>query len=156
MITVSTEIDIAAPPMKVWRALCDFPAYRRWNPYREIVGLAAMGETVTIRIGPDPAKRRAIRAKISAFVPGEELAFATGRKPWANAMESFRLEPSRRGVRLVHCAQMSGLGALWMRSDRFQAGLVRVYERVDAALAKYAATGPQPRKSPAISTRPRP
>lgn len=146
MITISTEIDIAAPPMKVWRALCDFPAYRRWNPYREILGLAAMGETVTIRIGPDPLKRRAIRAKISAFVPGQELAFATGRKPWANAIETFRLEPSRRGVRLVHSAQMSGLGALFMRSDRSKAGLASVYQRVDAALAKYAATGPQPKR----------
>lgn len=145
MITVSTEIDIAAPPMKVWRVLCDFPAYGRWNPYREILGLAAMGKTVTIRIGSDPAKRRAIRAKISAFVPGQELAFTTGRKPWTKAIESFRLEPSRRGVRLVHSAQMSGLGALFMRSNRSQASLVSVYQRVDAALAKYAATGPQPR-----------
>lgn len=154
MITVSTEIDIAAPPMKVWRALCDFPAYRRWNPYREILGRAAIGETVTMRIGPDPAKRRTITAKISAFAPGQELAFTTGRKPWANAVESFRLEPSRRGVRLVHSAQMSGLGALFMRSDRSQAGLVSVYQRVDAALAKYAATGPQPRQAQAHSTRP--
>lgn len=155
MITVLTEIDIAAPPMKVWRALCDFRAYRRWNPYREILGIAAMGETVTIRIGPDPAKRRAIRAKISAFVPGQELAFATGRRPWANAIETFRLEPSRRGVRLVHSARMSGLGALFMRSDRSQARLASVYQRVDAALAKHAATGPQPRKSHASLTRPR-
>lgn len=155
MITVSTEIDIAAPPMKVWRVLCDFPAYGRWNPYREILGLAASGETVTMRIGPDPAKRRAIRARISAFVPGQELAFATGRQPWGNAIESFHLEPSRRGARLVHSAQMRGLGALLMRSDRSQAGLVSVYERVDAALARYAATGPQPRKSQASSTRPR-
>lgn len=155
MITVSTEIDIAAPPMKVWRALCDFAGYRRWNPYREILGLAAVGETVTIRIGPNPAKRRVIRARISAFIPGQELAFATGRKPWVNAIETFRLEPSRRGVRLVHSAQMSGLGALLMRSDRSQARLVSVYQRGDAALAKYAATGPQPKKSQANSTGPR-
>ena len=65
MIEVEAVLDIAAPPMKVWRALSDFASYPRWNPYRGIVGVAALGEKVILQIGPDAAKRRPLPAKIT-------------------------------------------------------------------------------------------
>lgn len=149
---IETEIDIAAPPMKVWRALCDFGGYRRWNPYREIVGVAALGERVTLLIGPDPEKRRKLAARISVFEPGRQLSMASGRRPLGWAIESYRLEPSRRGTRLRHSAEMAGLGIMLLGRRWFEPRLTGVYERVDSALAKHVASGPQPR----TAAKPRP
>jgi len=31
--SISTEIDIAAPPNKVWAVLTDYDRYAEWNPF---------------------------------------------------------------------------------------------------------------------------
>ncbi len=149
MFQVETSLDIAAPPMKVWRALCDFEAYPRWNPYREILGVAGEGEKVALRIGPDPATRRSIPARITAFEPGKLLIFRSGRALILYATESFELERSQRGTRLRHIATMTGLGAGIVGRLTFGPNLIKVYERVDDALAQHVAPGRQPKRRPA-------
>lgn len=138
---ISSETEIAAPPIKVWRALCDFQAYRRWNPYREVIGVAGLGAKVILMIGPDPEQRRRLPARISVFEPGHRLGFATGRPLLGRALESFIIEPGRRGTRLLHTAEMSGLGALLFTRPASKSNLQGVYRRVDDALAKFVESG---------------
>lgn len=73
MEPIESTIDIAAPPLRVWRILCDFNSYSKWNPYRTIVGEAVQGARVVLFIGPEPARRRKLRAGSPIFSPG---------KPW--------------------------------------------------------------------------
>lgn len=137
---ISSVTEIAAPPIKVWRVLSDFAAYPRWNPYRQVSGEAALGAKVTLLIGPKPERRRRIPATIKIYEPGHRLAFQTGRPLLGRAMESFVVEPGRRGTRLVHTAEMKGLGSVIFGSRVFEARLLGVYKTVDDALAKYVET----------------
>lgn len=132
---------IAAPPMRVWRALADFGTYPRWHPYREIVGEAALNARVTMKIGPQPEQRHSIKATITAFEPGACLAFTTGRWIFGRATETYMLLPSPRGTRLRHSTEMMGLGALFARRGPFVSRLQGVYQRVDAALNRFVTTG---------------
>jgi hypothetical protein len=139
---IQTEIEIAAPPMKVWRTLCDFESYRKWNPCRDVVGVAGLGEKVTLMIGLNPKKRRKIAAVISTFEPGRSLSFRTGRF-FSSDTESFVIEPGRRGSVVRHSAEITGLSVLFMRGKWFESNLLSVYGRVNKALQKYVTAGSQ-------------
>lgn len=139
---IQTEIEIAAPPMKVWRALCDFEGYRKWNPCRDVVGVAGLGEKVTLMIGLNPKKRRKIAAVISTFEPGRSLSFRTGRF-FSSDTESFVIQPGRRGSVVRHSAEITGLSVLFMRGKWFESNLLSVYGRVNKALQKYVTAGSQ-------------
>lgn len=134
---IETRIEISAPPMKVWRALCDFPGYANWNPYREVRGVAVLGEKVTILVGSDPKRRYRTHAVICALEPGVRLSFRTGNMLFSRATETFSLEPRRNGTVLHHTADMTGLSALLLGRRRIEPRLTKVYERVDSALARY-------------------
>jgi uncharacterized protein YndB with AHSA1/START domain len=42
--TLTTEIDIAATPQRVWQVLSDLTAHREWNPFIvQATGRAAVG-----------------------------------------------------------------------------------------------------------------
>jgi uncharacterized protein YndB with AHSA1/START domain len=147
MIELESRLDIAASPMKVWRALSDFSAYPRWNPYREIVGIAALGERVVLRIGLDPGKRRPLPARITAFEPGRVLEFSSGRPFLMQSMEIFELERCQRGTRLRHVARMTGIGSRIV-ARTFGPRLIKVYRRVDEALAQFVAPGMRSKRQP--------
>jgi len=60
MLTLLTEIEIAATPDSVWNILMDFPSYGRWNPFiRSLEGAARVGERLKVLI--EPPGRRAMR-----------------------------------------------------------------------------------------------
>jgi len=153
---IETKIEISAPPMKVWRALCDFPGYSKWNPYREVRGVAALGEKITIMVGPDPERRYRTRAVICAFEPGARIAFRTGHLLFSRATETFSIEPSRKGTALRHTADMTGIGAVLLGRGRIEPRLTKVYERVDSTLAKYVTLSAQTGTSLRKSHRPKP
>lgn len=143
---IETEIQISAPPMKVWRALCDFTAYSKWNPYREVDGVAGLDEKVTILVGSDPERRHRVRAVICDFEPGKRLSFRTGNPVFSKATETFSLEPSRQGTLLRHSAEMTGVSVLILGRKRMEPRLIKVYQRVDSAMAKYVTSNSRPGK----------
>src|SRR5262245_10831209 len=49
--TITTAVDIEAPPARVWEVLVDLPAYREWNPFIiEASGTVAAGERLALRM----------------------------------------------------------------------------------------------------------
>jgi uncharacterized protein YndB with AHSA1/START domain len=54
--TVTTAVDIAAPPGVVWAVLTDLPGYPDWNPvFPQATGEVAAGNTITLRYVQQPA-----------------------------------------------------------------------------------------------------
>ena len=50
MRELHTEIEIAAPPERVWAVLTDFGSYPEWNPFiRQISGHPAVGSHLDVR-----------------------------------------------------------------------------------------------------------
>jgi hypothetical protein len=50
---ISTEIEIAASPQRVWDVLSDTAAYERWNPFiHTLSGRLADGETIAVELMP--------------------------------------------------------------------------------------------------------
>jgi hypothetical protein len=57
MRELRSEIEIAAPPERVWEVLTDSDRYPGWNPFmRSVVGRCALGSRLTVRIKPPGAR----------------------------------------------------------------------------------------------------
>ena len=70
---VNTEIEIDAPPERVWQTLGDLTSWSEWNPVIPAIATAPReGATVrfTIRLG---GPRLGLTARLQRWAPGEEL-----------------------------------------------------------------------------------
>jgi hypothetical protein len=53
VLELHTEIEIQAPPERVWSILIDFPSYEHWNPFiRHIHGSPQAGSPLHVRLQP--------------------------------------------------------------------------------------------------------
>jgi hypothetical protein len=60
-----TEIEIDAPPERVWSVLTDFPRYHAWNPFiTSVEGELEVGSTLTIRVTPPESSESKLRPKL--------------------------------------------------------------------------------------------
>jgi hypothetical protein len=60
-----TEIEIDAPPERVWSVLTDFPRYHAWNPFiTSVEGELKVGSTLTIRVTPPESSESKLRPKV--------------------------------------------------------------------------------------------
>jgi hypothetical protein len=74
MLTLSTEIEIAATPDRVWDILMDFPGYGRWNPFiRSLEGTARVGETLKVFIQPPGGRGMQFRPTVLAVEGAREF-----------------------------------------------------------------------------------
>jgi hypothetical protein len=74
MRELRTEIEIAAPPERVWQVLSDFDAYSEWNPFiRSIVGDAEVGSRLSVRLEPPGARGMTFKPTVRAVAPPREL-----------------------------------------------------------------------------------
>ena len=114
MPELTVEIDLAAPPERVWSVLTDFAAYPEWNPYQTIDGKAESMAVVTLSLrGLDGRIFPTARAGIWKFEPNAKLEFLNGFPFWFSSTRFFHLSPSSRGTLLKHGARFSGLWAAW-------------------------------------------
>ena len=74
MRELRAEIEIAAPPERVWQVLSDFGAYPKWNPFiRSIVGEAKVGSRLRVRIEPPGTRGMNFKPTVRAVAPPREL-----------------------------------------------------------------------------------
>jgi hypothetical protein len=147
---IATQIEIGAPPGRVWGALVDTSAYPQWNPFIvELRGQLADGQAITFSFRIPPAPRLPGRATVLKVVPEEELRWA-GRliRPWLFRAEHYHLLTPLEGsrTRLVHGEIFSGVvAALTWPLLRFFAR--PVYARFNRALrerVEHASRRPAP------------
>ena len=111
---ITTEIEISAPPSKVWRILTDINNWQEWSPIiKESHGTASVGSELTITMigkeqGKDGPKYNPIITEL------EETNYLRWR---AHMLAGFiftnykvlELEESNSGTRLIHKEMFKGL-----------------------------------------------
>lgn len=74
MHDIKTEIEIAAPPERVWSILLDFPAHPEWNPFvRSITGNPKPGERLEVFIQPQGGRGMTFRPTVLVAAANREF-----------------------------------------------------------------------------------
>lgn len=113
---IATEIEIEAPPTRVWAVLVDTSRYPQWNPFIvELRGELSVAQDIRFFFRIPPAPRLPGRATVLKFEAGAELRWA-GRLlwPWLFRAEHYHLlTPTDGGhTRFRHGEVFSGLLAV--------------------------------------------
>jgi len=74
MEQIRAEIEINAPPKRVWYILTDFGASPQWNPFmREISGELTVGGKLDVYLQPASQLGMRFRPVLLAVKPSQEL-----------------------------------------------------------------------------------
>lgn len=132
-----TEVQIDAPPEKVWAVLTDFARYPEWNPFiQRVEGELREGKKLSILLTPpDGSEWRIAPVVLRADAP-HELRWRG--KLWISGLfdgeHYFVLEAHDGGTRLVHAENFSGLLKRFMGNAYTQA--VRGFVGMNQALKR--------------------
>jgi len=107
------EIEIDAPPERVWAVVTDFAAYPEWNPFiRQISGEQRVGARLEVRIEPPGARATTFKPTVRAVEANRELRWL-GRLLVPGIVDgehSLRIEPLQGGrSRFVQSERFSGI-----------------------------------------------
>lgn len=112
MIEFAADIDIPAPPRRVWDALIDFPSYPKWNPYVDLRGRVALGSEIEWSYPTRLVLKRArMPAVIGEFDELNAITWSLGVGWLFSIEERFRLYPTQDGTRLKHSMRCRGIVA---------------------------------------------
>lgn len=113
MKEISTRIDIAASPDKVWRTLTDWGSLPAWSSFlRSISGRLVPGQRLQVEMNPRGDKRFMFRPKVLAATPGRELRWLgrVGLPGIFDGEHRFLLRPNQSGgTTLEHAERFSGM-----------------------------------------------
>jgi hypothetical protein len=110
MKTVATNIQIDAPPEKVWAALTDLAAYPHWNPlFPEASGQIAVGSRLTLKTVQPSGRTMTVKPRILAVEPNAELRWSAGLPGVIGGEHAFTLTPDGGGTQLVQSETFRGL-----------------------------------------------
>ena len=141
---IETEIEIDAPPERVWATFADFDRWPDWNPFaRRLDGDVAVGETIAVRLEPPDGRGMTFKPRVLEFTPNRALRWR-GKVVFPGVFDGehqFRLEPvDERRTRFVQREEFSGLlVGIMMRSIResttngFEAMNEALKEQVEAS-----------------------
>lgn len=111
VVTIATDIAIAAPPERVWSTLTDFASYAEWNPYLvRVEGDAAPGTIITVHAVNQPGADPMIQSVDVIAVAFPEMAWEGGmpdRALWKGD-HRFRVSADGGGTRFDHFEYFSG------------------------------------------------
>jgi hypothetical protein len=140
MKEVSTSIEIAAPPERVWSVLTDFPAHPDWNPFiRSISGQPKPGEKLTVRIQPPGGKGMMFRPTVLEAQANRELRWK-GKllvRGLFDGEHFFKLRPTQVGTHFVHGERFSGILVALMKASSFEQ-IERGFTAMNEALKRAA------------------
>jgi hypothetical protein len=111
-IQISAEVEIAAPPERVWAVLADLPSYPRWHPvFVAVNGQLAAGSKLTITTThPTSSRTMTATVKVLTAEPGSELRWVSKLAGLPISDRRFLLSPSSGGTLLVQAGTYRGLG----------------------------------------------
>lgn len=141
MKEILTDVEIDAPPTRVWTVLTDFEAYDEWNPFLRIVGRPNVGSRPQVRLTPPSGRGMTFRPEVTAAEPNREFRWV-GHLYLSGLFDGehrFVLEPLDGGerTRFVHGETFSGVLAgplLRVSGDDTRAG----FEAMNEALKRRA------------------
>lgn len=141
MREIRTEIEIAAPPRKVWSILTDFDNWKNWNPIvNQVSGVASLGSELSVTMRGDGGKDG---PKFKPIVTDfEEPKFFRWRgKMMAEFLftndKVFELEETGSGTRLIHKELFSGM-LVPMFWSKFHKGVPPMLRSMNDALKRKA------------------
>ncbi len=74
MKELHTEIEIKAPPERIWLLLTDFASFPQWNPFiRWASGKARKGKQLEVYLQPSGAKGMTFRPRVLKAEQNREL-----------------------------------------------------------------------------------
>ena len=108
-----TQVDVDAPPERVWQVLTDFAAYPQWNPFIvRAEGDARRGGRLTLRMQPVGGRAITFRPTVLEATPGRRLRWLGHLlvNGIFDGEHSFTIEPLGEGrARLVQQEDFRGL-----------------------------------------------
>ncbi len=141
MREIRTEIDIAAPPERVWQILTDFDHWKEWNPIViQASGAASLGSELSITMqGKDGQDGPKYMPTITIFE--EPKSFRWRAKMLAEFImrndKTFDLKETDKGTRLIHKELFSGMMVPLMWS-KFEEGVPPMLRAMNEALKNKA------------------
>jgi hypothetical protein len=115
MRELRTQIEIDAPPERVWQVLTDFGAYPNWTPFiRSIEGELRVGARLKVRIEPPGGRGMTFRPTVRTVEPTRELR-------WLGRLFLPRLVDGEHRLALE---PLPGGRSRFIQSERFRGLLV--------------------------------
>ena len=76
MRTITSTIDLDAPPEDVWRILTDASGHARWNPFiTNMAGTLVVGHKLDLQVVPPGGKAMRFRPTVTDVQPAHRLAW---------------------------------------------------------------------------------
>jgi hypothetical protein len=124
MRELRTDLEIGAPPERVWQVLTDFDEYPEWNPFiRSIEGELVLGSQLRVRIEPPGARGMTFKPTVRAVEPERELRWL-GRLFVPGLFD---------GEHRLAVEPLDGGRSRFVQSERFSGLLVRPFAKTLAA-----------------------
>jgi hypothetical protein len=135
-----TEIEIDAPPARVWSVLTDFRRYPEWNPFiTSIEGELSVGDTLSMRVSPPESSEHRLRPKLLVCEAPRELRWRGHLfiKGLLDGEHFFQVHETGDGrTRFVHGEDFSGVLLRFVHAQLTQVARGFVY--MNQALKKRA------------------
>jgi hypothetical protein len=138
-----TEIEIEAPPARVWEILTDFPRYHEWNPFiTSIAGELRVGKKLKLTISPPESGDSKFTPDLVVHTPNQELRWR-GKVLFTGLLDGehfFKLsEPSPGKTKFVHGEDFRGVLVRFVTGKL--TNVARGFVYMNQALKKRAESG---------------
>jgi len=141
---IRTEIDINAPPERVWSLLTDFAAFPSWNPFiRKATGEPKVGTRLDVSLGASGTKPMGFKPRVLNADANRELRWL-GRLAIPGLFSGehiFTIEPAGDAkVRFVQREIFKGL-LVPLMAKSLDVNAKRGFEEMNQALKQKAESG---------------